>query len=58
MARLLFFSNISPIGMSHTKEDIKMALTDIRIASKFCYVQHVNLFPFCLARHRLGSQVM
>ena len=33
-------------------------LTDTRIMSQFCLVQHVNLFPYSLARDSLGSQLM
>ena len=33
-------------------------LTDTRIMSQFCLGQHVNLFPYSLARDSLGSQFM
>ena len=33
-------------------------LTDTRIMSQFFLVQHVNLFPYSLARDSLGSQFM
>ena len=33
-------------------------LTDTRIMSQFCLMQHVNLFPYSLACDSLGSQFM
>ena len=35
----------------------KITLTDIRIMPQFCLVQHVNLFPYSLARDSFGEPI-
>ena len=53
--KTLFHKYFAKRYVTYKERHKKNTLTDIRIMSQFCLVQHVNLFPYSLTRDCLGE---